>query len=802
MSFCSSKNHQDKVVEVVATVASRSIVIDLISDDDDEGCVQERTEECVISTTDSSRTTTFTSQPPNNENNDQYEEQIITFQSILPQINRNDTRQYLIMARWNVEDAIHTALRHHHTTKDGNVTKNTNKRPRNNDTIHPSSTPQSDHSCITTTTTTTDAPFIDSDFPPTMSSIDGRVRNHSMGPNHSSTDHDPNHTITDTNSIVNPVRRTAVTKCHCGYMATPKQVQSDGPNYGRYYLCCGIPPPIRKQPPPPRLSPGRNTTPKNNTNVQPNPTPTLRCKDSGTAAKTALTEYTSSTGHDATTTGTQRILRNPYVKHPPESTSVPTTVAVTANTTTTSRGPCQFFQWDTTGVLGTINHHSNRHTNNESTTTSDTDGYQMNRSSSIRNHISWYRFSIDQRCTLYPSTRTRHGSTKTLPYKVDVSHIQQGMVGDCWFLSALTVVAEQSYLIERILPPYQPLQQMGCYDIHLFLDGLWQPIRIDSYLPVMYRPLGDHPTNRDTKSKTKKNINSRNGIPVQITKQSKPSLDVDDSSKPEIMSGRLDANQSKASYLAVPVFCATPDRILWPALIEKAYAKAHGSYQHLSGGFIAEGLQDLTGAPCETFLLGALPPMDIDMFWMKLISFHTAGFVMGVATYSGGDGLVGGHAYSILDVLDVPDAMVGEQSKVTDYFTTTNATFVPTNSTAPKLEHDNTKNLEDKSVSNERASIRLVRIRNPWGKREWKGDWSVSSEQWTRALRKRLGTDTTFAKGDGTFYMSFNDMLQRFHHLDVAKTQKVQRTEHCVFWQFQKAYICHSHLHSQIFVHF
>ena len=121
MSFCSSKNHQDKVVEVVATVASSSTVIDLISDDDEE-CGQERIEECGVSTTDSSRTTTFTSQPPNNENNDQYEEQIITFQSILPQINRNDTRQYLITARWNVEDAIHTALHHHHTTKDGNAT--------------------------------------------------------------------------------------------------------------------------------------------------------------------------------------------------------------------------------------------------------------------------------------------------------------------------------------------------------------------------------------------------------------------------------------------------------------------------------------------------------------------------------------------------------------------------------------------------------------------------------------------------------------------------------------------------------
>jgi len=30
---------------------------------------------------------------------------------------------------------------------------------------------------------------------------------------------------------------------------------------------------------------------------------------------------------------------------------------------------------------------------------------------------------------------------------------------------------------------------------------------------------------------------------------------------------------------------------LWPALIENSYAAAHGSYQQLAGGFIAEGLQ-------------------------------------------------------------------------------------------------------------------------------------------------------------------------------------------------------------------
>ena len=71
----------------------------------------------------------------------------------------------------------------------------------------------------------------------------------------------------------------------------------------------------------------------------------------------------------------------------------------------------------------------------------------------------------------------------------------------------------------------------------------------------------------------------------------------------------------------------------------------------------------------------------------------------------------------------------------------------------------------------QRITIRLVRIRNPWGKKEWKGEWSVNSVSWTAALRKKLGEDS-YAKGDGTFFMSYEDVLQRFHHMDVAKCRK------------------------------
>lgn len=345
--------------------------------------------------------------------------------------------------------------------------------------------------------------------------------------------------------------------------------------------------------------------------------------------------------------------------------------------------------------------------------------------------------------------------------------MRQGAIGNCWFLSALAVVAERPYLIQHILP-HQTLNAKGIYQINLCLDGSWTPIIVDSYLPVLMQPTEDDDSSM-TMSKTNKRGSKkiperqrRDGIVVR-----KNNMD------------NKQHNLSDRSVVVYPVFCATPDRQLWPALIEKAYAKAHGSYAHLSGGLIAEALHDLTGAPTETILFhrhhtvknnddhpmtGIMLEYQDDL-WVKLLSFHQAGYCLGVATSQGGNGLVGGHAYSILDVVQIDDHIVGEQSKVTDYFNKKPASGM---GTARKGEVDNKI---DAVVVPKKSTIRLVRIRNPWGKREWKGEWSAESERWTKALRKRLG-DESYARGDGTFFMAFEDVLERFHHLDVAKTRE------------------------------
>lgn len=63
---------------------------------------------------------------------------------------------------------------------------------------------------------------------------------------------------------------------------------------------------------------------------------------------------------------------------------------------------------------------------------------------------------------------------------------------------------------------------------------------------------------------------------------------------------------------------------------------------------------------------------------------------------------------------------------------------------------------------------RLLKLRNPWGHFVWKGDWSDSSELWTRRLRQELIPD---GSEDGTFWISFPDVLKYFDCIDICKVR-------------------------------
>ncbi|KAH7957392.1 hypothetical protein HPB52_018538 [Rhipicephalus sanguineus] len=247
---------------------------------------------------------------------------------------------------------------------------------------------------------------------------------------------------------------------------------------------------------------------------------------------------------------------------------------------------------------------------------------------------------------------------------VSRNDIVQGALGDCWFLSSCAAVAQRPDLMHRVVPQEQQLygsEYKGAVRFNLWRFGRWVVVYVDDLLPTSEDRL----------------IYSR---------------------------------------------CSDP-REFWVALLEKAYAKLHGSYEALEGGQAMDAMVDLTSGLAERYDLQDAPE-NLFGFLLKA-SEHGAFGDWWLATTADPNGLVSGHAYTVSAVRRV-------------------------------------------ALSNGHDAC-LLRVRNPWGNGiEWTGDWSDADPQWSLVDVETKKQMEWRQHGDGEFWMKYEDFCREFEEVSIC----------------------------------
>lgn len=95
-------------------------------------------------------------------------------------------------------------------------------------------------------------------------------------------------------------------------------------------------------------------------------------------------------------------------------------------------------------------------------------------------------------------------------------------------------------------------------------------------------------------------------------------------------------------------------------------------------------------------------------------------------------------------------------------------------------------------LNHNNQQVRLIQLRNPWGKGEYTGQWSDSDPNWNYvnpAEKQRIGFKLD--KDDGIFFMPFDAFWNQFRSITIAeindnasyiyKSCKDQKKEGCYF---------------------
>ena len=234
---------------------------------------------------------------------------------------------------------------------------------------------------------------------------------------------------------------------------------------------------------------------------------------------------------------------------------------------------------------------------------------------------------------------------------IEPSDVNQGSLGDCYFLATLSSLAEVPHRVKAMFVT-DTINSAGIYMVRFFLNGQDTPVVVDDYLPC----------------------------------------------KPD---GKL-------------AFASCRENEIWVPILEKAWAKLHGTFARTEGGLPSFAATHIMGVPAEAYQHDEVE--NTEDFFAMLESADRRNFIMMAASHGEGEnrnatGVISGHAYSLISI--------------------------------HKL-----------SVSGK--DVRLLKLRNPWGSGEWQGDWSDASPLWTPALKSEVNFSDA---NDGIFFIELQDYL-------------------------------------------
>mmetsp|Transcript_29289 Transcript_29289/g.85881 ORF Transcript_29289/g.85881 Transcript_29289/m.85881 type:complete len:491 (-) Transcript_29289:376-1848(-) len=311
----------------------------------------------------------------------------------------------------------------------------------------------------------------------------------------------------------------------------------------------------------------------------------------------------------------------------------------------------------------------------------------------LESELEWRRASEYFTEKLTDDEKKRRVRVKLFEGGVHPKDVAQGQLGNCWLITAFACMAEHPAIIKKAFVTKRA-NPWGKYKVSLF-DGRrreWVTVSVDENIPIVKA------------------------------------------------SGR-------------PLFADPNGRELWVLMLEKAFAKFCGSYTTLKGGHVLWAFNAITGDPVfalaqeggkwkrqnvqfdeqvrkVSFIWSDEEYSSEDAFFL-LRRYCRVKTLVGASISNDGEknldnGLVMGHAYSVLDA----------------------------------------RSFKDKKAPGGR--VNLIQLRNPWGEHEWTGAWSDSSKEW-----KEYPTAKKILKpkddNDGTFWMSWEDFSKFYTRIDICQ---------------------------------